>query len=137
MKFIHKVASKLPNFIASDGCVITEAIHPNNDSTIPGISIARAILPPAKSTKPHRLEFVEVYYLISGQGIMHLDDERFEVGPDSCVYIPSGVVQWLENPSPDVEIVFLCVCHPAYDPQKDHPASLDGGFSIQPNESEG
>lgn len=45
---LHKRASSLPSFIASDGCQLSEVIHPNNDSTSPGFSLARASLAPAK-----------------------------------------------------------------------------------------
>ena len=111
---LAKRADALPVFTASDGCALAEVIHPNNDGTSPGVSLSRASLPPGGATSPHCLEFVEIYYVLSGQGVMHLDGESGEIGPESCVYVPPGTVQWVANPGPDA-LVFLCVCSPAWE----------------------
>lgn len=126
MRFIHKNAAGLPFFEASDGCLLAEVIHPNNDDTRADLSVARATLPPGQSTRPHMLEFVEIYYVISGQGVMHLGEEEVQVEADSCVYLPPRTDQWLHNPSPDQDLVFLCLCQPAYDPAKDHRTPPQG-----------
>jgi mannose-6-phosphate isomerase-like protein (cupin superfamily) len=107
---------------ARDGCSLSEIIHPRNDPTSAGISLARAWLEPGQATKPHVLDFVEIYYVLSGQGVMHLDEEEQTIGPEDCVYVPPGRVQWLENAGQGQRLLFLCVCHPAYDPEKDRPA---------------
>lgn len=119
---LHKRAPSLPVFQASDGCQLTEVIHPQNDGTAPGVSLARATLPPGKATRPHALDFVEIYYVLSGQGLMHLDEETAEISAESCLYVPAGTRQWVHNTSPKEALVFLCVCHPAYDPQGDRLA---------------
>ncbi|MCF8031568.1 MAG: cupin domain-containing protein [Desulfarculaceae bacterium] len=118
---LAKQADGLEAFVATDGCLLAEVIHPANDSTSPGISLSRASLAPGKATSPHRLEFVEIYYVLRGGGRMHLDGEVRELIPDSCVYVPPGAVQWVENPGPE-ELLFLCVCHPAWSAGGDHPA---------------
>ena len=120
MKYLHKSSSRLPVFTASDGCRLSEVIHPANDGTSQDVSLARASLGPGAQTKPHKLEFVEIYYVISGRGIMHVGADQVEVGPGSCVYLPAHTEQWLQNPSDSEPIVFLCVCSPAYDPGLDH-----------------
>ncbi|MCB2226510.1 MAG: cupin domain-containing protein [Desulfarculaceae bacterium] len=116
-----KRADALPVFTATDGCSLAEVIHPNNDATSPGVSLSRASLPPKGVTSPHRLDFVEIYYVLRGRGVMHLDGESAEIGPESCVYVPPGTVQWVANPGPG-ELVFLCVCQPAWSAEGDHPA---------------
>ena len=118
---LHKKADHLATFTASDGCQLAEVIHPANDPTSPGVSLSRASLGPGKATSPHRLDFLEIYYVLQGRGVMHLDDQAQEIGPESCVYLPPGVVQWVENPGPG-ELVFLCVCHPAWRAEGDHLA---------------
>ena len=119
MDWLIKDAANLPRFRASDGCNLAEVIHPQNDATAPGLSLARASLGPQQSTSPHLLDFVEIYYVISGHGLMHLNGRPVEVGPDACVYVPPHTKQWLENTDPVQDIVFLCICHPAYDPAGD------------------
>ncbi|RJX28134.1 MAG: cupin domain-containing protein [Desulfarculus sp.] len=119
---LHKRAASLPVFIASDGCQLSEVIHPQNDGTTWGVSLARASLPPGRATRPHVLDFAEIYYVLAGQGVMHLEQESAPLGPDSCLYLPPGARQWVQNTSPDQPLVFLCICHPAYDPAGDRPA---------------
>lgn len=118
---LHKNAGQLKVFEASDGCRLAEVIHPANDGTSPEVSLSRAWLPPGGATKPHRLDFLEIYYVLQGRGLMHQDGESQEVGPESCVYLPSGARQWLENTGHE-DLVFLCVCHPAWRAEGDHSA---------------
>lgn len=116
---LRKHAADLPARPASDGCLLAEVIHPQNDGTSRGLSLARARLAPGQSTRPHRLDFLEIYYFLAGRGVMHLAGEKAAVEPDDCVYLPPGQVQWLQNTGQE-DLVFLCVCHPAYDPAGDH-----------------
>jgi len=118
---LHKRADRVPTFQASDGCLLAEVIHPANDGTSPGVSLSRASLPPGGATKPHRLDFLEIYYVLRGRGVMHVDDHSQAIGPESCVHLPSGAVQWVENTGSD-DLVFLCICHPAWRAEGDHPA---------------
>jgi mannose-6-phosphate isomerase-like protein (cupin superfamily) len=116
-----KDSNQLAAFSASDGCLIREVIHPRADGTDPGLSLARATVAPGRATRPHRLDMVEVYYLVAGRGRMVIDGLSREVGPGQAIYIPAGAVQFIENIGPD-ELDFLCFCAPAYDPAADHPA---------------
>ena len=43
----------------------------------------------AKLHVHHRTD--EFYYVLDGQGTMHLDDERIELHPGVVVYIPRGI----------------------------------------------
>ncbi|MCB2185163.1 MAG: cupin domain-containing protein [Deltaproteobacteria bacterium] len=118
-----KAAAQLPTFAAADGCQISEVVHPAGDHTSPGVSLARALVPPAGATQPHSLDFLEIYYIISGKGVMHAGEETAPLAPETCVYLPAGTVQWVENTSAQEPLIFLCVCHPGYDPAGDHPAT--------------
>lgn len=119
---VAKKADSLTEFVASDGCRLAEVIHPAKDGTSQGVSLARAWLEPGAATSPHTIDLLEIYYVLSGQGIMHAGDQRIDLQADVCVHLPPRTVQWVENTSPDKELVFLCVCHPAYDPELDKPA---------------
>lgn len=118
---LHKFAPDLKTFVAHDGCTIAEVIHPANDGTDPQVSLARAVLSPKQATNPHILDFTEIYYIISGTGLIHLNGRSSRLGPEDCVYIPAATEQWVENTG-EADLVFLCVCSPAYDPKRDHPA---------------
>lgn len=118
---LHKKASQLATFTAEDGCRLAEVIHPANDPTAGGVSLSRAWLAPGEATAPHYLDFLEIYYVLRGRGVLHQDEQAQEVGPESCVYLPPGSRQWLHNTGRE-DLVFLCVCHPAWRAEGDHPA---------------
>jgi len=105
-------------FASKDSCLIKEIIHPKNDGVSAGISLALAEVEPGGATKPHRLNVLEIYYILSGRGTMHIADQTAEVKPGRAVYIPPGQIQFIEN-SGNAPLKFLCICHPAYDPDLD------------------
>lgn len=116
-----KTSDDIPLFEAADGCLVAEVIHPRNDGTTPRVSLARATVRPGRSTRPHRLDMVEIYYVLEGRGLMFIDGESREVEAGQAVYIPVGAVQHIKNTGSG-GLSFLCVCAPAYDRAKDHPA---------------
>ncbi|UTB33944.1 MAG: cupin domain-containing protein [Methanobacterium sp. ERen5] len=76
-------------FDAVDETVLAELLHPKNDGVKLDFSIAHAILKPGKSSLPHILkESVEVYYILEGQGQMHIDFEVETLESGQVVYIP-------------------------------------------------
>ncbi len=109
-----------------DGSLLCELVHPLREKEkIPlRPSIAHAIVPPGESTLPHRLlKSTEVYYIISGEGRIHVGEETEAVGEGSAVLVPPGAVQWLENTG-SVPIVFLVIVDPAWreeDEELRHP----------------
>ncbi|MBW1711393.1 MAG: cupin domain-containing protein [Deltaproteobacteria bacterium] len=113
-----KDVNRIEPFTAIDGCLIKEIIQPGNDLTSPGISLAQAELAPGKATLPHRLDFLEIYFIMIGNGLMHVGEESAEVKPGQAIYIPPGEIQFIENLGSGL-LTFLCVCHPGYDPGKD------------------
>lgn len=99
--------------IAGDDSILRELLHPQKQDLQIRYSLAHAKVLPGKATKPHRLKASEVYYIIAGQGLMHIDKESFEVSPDSAVYIPPNATQYIENTS-DSDLNFLCIVDPAW-----------------------
>jgi len=77
-------------------------------------SIAHAILKPNESSLPHRMKSsVEIYYILEGKGMMHIENESAEVGPDQTIYIPHGSEQWIENIGVS-DLKFLCMVYPSW-----------------------
>jgi len=113
-----KDVNRLEAFATKDGCLIKEIIHPKNDHTSPGLSLAQAELEPGKATLPHRLDGLEVYFIMQGKGLMHVGEESAEVKPGQAIYMPPDKIQFIQNTGPD-PLIFLCVCHPGYDPDRD------------------
>ena len=100
-------------FVAGDGSILREILHPEKAGTPIHYSLAHAKVQAGQKTKPHKLKSSEVYYIITGQGLMHIDQESFEVGPECTIYIPPNAVQYIENTG-NSDLKFLCIVDPAW-----------------------
>ena len=100
-------------FIAGDGSILRELLHPDKENISICYSLAHAKVPVGHETLPHKLKTSEVYYIIFGNGLMHIDEETFVVEPESAVYIRPNSVQFIENTG-DNDLVFLCMVDPAW-----------------------
>lgn len=78
-----------------------------------GYSLAHAIVHPGDITLPHRLKTSEVYSILEGEGVMHIDAETAPVRAGATVYIPPKAVQFIEN-SGKTDLVFLAIVDPAW-----------------------
>ena len=104
------------NFKALDETIICELLHPKNEveDLKMEFSLAHAILEPGKSSLPHKIKnSVEVYYILEGQGLMHIDHEENELKEGQTVYIPPDSIQYLENTG-DSKLKFLCMVSPPW-----------------------
>ncbi len=100
-------------FIAGDGSILHELLHPDKAMILTNYSLAHAKVEAGQKTKPHKLISSEVYYVIAGQGLMHIDMESLEVGPECAIYIPPEAVQYIENTG-NSDLEFLCIVDPAW-----------------------
>src|SRR5204863_763971 len=92
-------------------------IRPLIDRTTSGItqcSLAEETLPPGCAVTPHRhRQIEEIYYIVSGRGLMTVGDETREVGAGDAVYIPRGHRHTLTNTGIQ-PITLLVACGPAF-----------------------
>ena len=100
-------------FIAGDDSILREILHPEKAEIPIHYSLAHARVKAGHKTRPHKLKSSEVYYVIEGQGLMHIDQENFEVGPECAIYIPPDAVQYIENTG-NSDLEFLCIVDPAW-----------------------
>jgi mannose-6-phosphate isomerase-like protein (cupin superfamily) len=100
-------------FIAGDGSVLRELLHPGKAALQIRYSLAHAKVGAGRRTKPHKLKSCEAYYMLAGQGTMHIDQETLAVGPGCAVYIPPRSMQHIENTG-DSDLTFLCIVDPAW-----------------------
>ncbi len=101
--------------VAGDGSILRELLNPLKDAVRVNYSLAHAIVRPGDITLAHRLKSSEVYYIMEGTGVMHVDDERAEVAAGQAIYIPPNSVQQIQNTGLD-DLVFLCIVDPAWGP---------------------
>lgn len=100
-------------FTANDGCRLFELLHPDNDPVDLPYSMAVARVEKNEKTYRHCLVQTEVYYILSGEGRMHIDKEVHTVRQGDVILIPSRSVQWLENTG-DTEIRFIAIVSPPW-----------------------
>lgn len=100
-------------FIAGDNTILRELLHPDKADLNLRYSLAHAIVKPGDTSEPHRLKTSEVYYILQGQGVMHIDDEQQKVGVGDAIYIPPMAKQFIHN-SGTTDLVFLCIVDPAW-----------------------
>jgi len=100
-------------FIAGDGSILRELLHPEKAGIQAHYSLAHAKVKAGHKTKPHKLNSSEVYYVTAGKGLMYINKESFEVGPECAIYIPPDAVQYVENTG-NSDLKFLCIVDPAW-----------------------
>ncbi|MBM4240632.1 MAG: cupin domain-containing protein [Euryarchaeota archaeon] len=103
-------------FRALDKTLICELLHPDREDQDLKMqfSIAHTILKSGESSMSHKLKkSVEVYYILEGKGLMHIDDESAEIQSGQAIYIPPNAKQWIENIG-DSDLKFLCMVYPPW-----------------------
>jgi mannose-6-phosphate isomerase-like protein (cupin superfamily) len=115
--FISNVSDAQP-FVAADLSELRVLVDRTNTG-IASVSLAHATVAAGAETVWHRLEGTdEIYFILSGRGLVSVGDESREVSPGDTVWIPAGVRQRIRNLGPD-PLAFLCACGPAYVPECD------------------
>lgn len=105
-----------PRAKVMDGSLLAELLHPDK---VPGAqrlrcSIAHAIVPPGGSTLPHLLKSsAEVYYILEGEGEMHIGVRSAPVHAGQAVLIPRGRKQFIRNTGTK-DLVFLAIVTPKW-----------------------
>ncbi len=102
-----------PEFIAGDNCKLREILHPDKADLKIRYSLAHAVVKPGETTWAHRLRTSEVYYILEGEGIMHIDKESSPAGPGSTIYIPPMARQSITNIG-NKDLRFICIVDPAW-----------------------
>jgi mannose-6-phosphate isomerase-like protein (cupin superfamily) len=93
--------------------VLREILHPDKEDLPIRYSLAHAVVKPGETTWAHRLGTSEVYYIIEGEGIMHINGENAQVKPGSTVCIPPRATQSITN-SGKSDLKFVCIVDPAW-----------------------
>ena len=100
-------------FVAGDKTVLKELLHPDKEDIKLRYSLAHATVKSGKTSTPHKLKTSEVYYIIEGKGIMHIEGEAKEIKTGQAVYIPPNAKQYIQNTG-ESDLKFLCIVDPAW-----------------------
>jgi mannose-6-phosphate isomerase-like protein (cupin superfamily) len=92
-------------------------IRPLVDRTTSGVtqcSLAEEMLPPGCAVTAHyHREIEEIYYVVSGSGLMTVGDETRKVNAGDAVYVPRCHRHTLRNTGSE-PIRLILVCGPAF-----------------------
>lgn len=100
-------------FRAGDNSILRELLHPGKAEIAINYSLAHAIIKPGQTSSPHKLKTTEVYYILEGEGLMHINEEEQKVHPGHAIYIPPGSLQFIQNTGKN-DLIFLCIVDPAW-----------------------
>lgn len=101
-------------FLAGDKTHLREILHPHKDTSAKiGYSLAHARLTAQTSSLPHRLASSEVYYILGGEGVIHIDTKSVSIKKGDVVYVPPGSLQSVDNTKDD-DLIFICIVEPAW-----------------------
>jgi mannose-6-phosphate isomerase-like protein (cupin superfamily) len=120
MKIITRNKAKIIN--TPHGSEIRPLID-RTTSEIERCSLAEEILPPGAAVGSHfHLETEEIYYVLSGSGMMTVGEEKREVREGDAIYIPRGSKHTLTNIG-TTPMTILLVCGPAHSFEDHHTVS--------------
>ena len=96
-------------YLAHGGAVARMILDGRTLKEIGFLAIAR--LEPGKKIEEHVDPMEEIYFVLSGSGLMQVDDEQRQVGPGDATWIPVGSRHSLLNDG-EGECVILVVASP-------------------------
>ena len=110
---ISKKIENLDSFHGDEGSQIKPIFHPDN--TLNGIrcSLAHSIISPGKNSKPHKMKSAEVFFILDGEGIIHVGEESQKIEKNQSIYISPSSNQCLENTGQS-NLKVLCIVDPAW-----------------------
>ena len=105
--------SDVAPYITKDGSEIRELMHPVQHGNA-NQSFAEATVAPGAETGLHRhRKTEEIYYIVSGTGVMHLGDTTFDVEAGDTIAIAPGTPHCIRNTG-ETALRILCACSPPY-----------------------
>jgi mannose-6-phosphate isomerase-like protein (cupin superfamily) len=104
---------ELDKIQGSEGTTIRQIFHPHN--TFDGInhSLAHFVLEKGKQTLLHQMKTSETYYILEGDGQLHVDENVFDVSKNDAIFVPPMAKQFIENIG-EADLKFLCIVDPPW-----------------------
>jgi mannose-6-phosphate isomerase-like protein (cupin superfamily) len=110
---IIKKIENIEAFTGHEGTQIRQIFSPTDTNNSIRYSIAHCTINPGNSSKPHTMKTSEMYYIIQGNGIMHIGKEQKHVEQNETIFVPPMSKQFLEN-NGKIDLIVLCIVDPAW-----------------------
>ena len=108
-----KEIQKIKSFSGYEGTQIRQIFTPDNTNNVIRYSIAHCTISPGNNSKPHTMKTSEMYYILQGNGIMHIGEEQKQVKQNEMIFVPPMSKQFLEN-NGKIDLILLCIVDPAW-----------------------
>jgi mannose-6-phosphate isomerase-like protein (cupin superfamily) len=105
----------------NEGAIIYDLLNPQHVENGIRYSLAYVNLPHGKSTLSHIMKTSEVYYILEGKGVLHINNESDNVKVGDTIFVLPGSKQYIENIGSG-GLKFLCIVDPAW--KKDNETIL-------------
>jgi mannose-6-phosphate isomerase-like protein (cupin superfamily) len=92
--------------------ILFQQIYPHGGEDLADWGIGRSVIEPGGGTARHAHDEHELFIILSGSGVMTIEDDQQPVGAGQGVLIPQGSRHDLANASPSERLVFLNVYWP-------------------------
>ena len=110
---ITKKIEEIEAFTGQEGTQIKQIVSPIETNNAIRYSIAHCTINPGNNSKPHTMKTSEMYYIIKGNGIMHIGEEQKQVKQNEMIFVPPMSKQFLEN-NGKIDLILLCIVDPAW-----------------------
>lgn len=84
-------------FVAGDGTLLRELLHPAKAPLDLRYSLAHAMVKPGLISKPHQMKTSEVNYILQGNGLMTIEHEVKQDSPGEANTIPLGTLRYIKK----------------------------------------
>jgi mannose-6-phosphate isomerase-like protein (cupin superfamily) len=100
-------------FSAQEGTEIRQIFSPTDTDNAIRYSLAHCTINPGNSSKLHTMKTSEIFYILQGSGIMHVDKEQKEITKNETIFVPPMSKQFIEN-NGKIDLIALCIVEPAW-----------------------
>ena len=97
----------------NEGAIIYDLLNPTHVENAIRYSLVHVSVSSGKSTKSHMMKTSEVYYILKGGGILHIDDKSENVKVGDVIFVKPDSKQYVENTGSE-DLEFLCIVDPAW-----------------------
>jgi len=97
----------------NEGATIYDLLNPQHVRNKIRYSLAYVNLSCGKSTLSHTMKSSEVYYILEGKGVLHINDESENVKVGDAIFVLPGSKQHIQNIGSE-DLKFLCIVDPAW-----------------------
>ena len=97
----------------NEGAIIYDLLNPQHVENKIRYSLAYVNLFHGKSTLSHIMKTSEVYYILEGKGVLHINNESENVTVGDTIFVLPGSKQHIENVGSE-DLKFLCIVDPTW-----------------------